>query len=115
MTEIKQINLEKNMVVYNDFTEVDHNKFLETFENYWDKRIAGTDVNPFDMERFMKRGSSKNLKQLIDGKKAEGFDEASLGKKVDPFLMKIIVFGCIIMIVVVVAFVLLNKLGIITF
>jgi len=64
------------------------------------------------MERFMKRGSSKNLKQLIEGKKAEGFMEASLGKKLDPAWIKIILVLALVGVGILILFMILPKLGI---
>jgi len=88
MTDIKEIDVERNKVVFDDFDECNPEKFMLLFQRHLTGLIAGETLNPFDMERFMKRGSSKNLKQLCDGKKAEGFDEASLGKKMDAGMMR---------------------------
>lgn len=90
MVEVKEIDLVKNEITYEDYSKVDYGKFYDAFVEYWNKRIAGETITPFDIERFMKRSSSKNLKQLIDGKKAEGFLEATLGKKMNPELLKMI-------------------------
>lgn len=111
--KIREIKPEENKIIYEDFTEVDYNTFENTMERHFDHRIAGETLSPFDMERFMKRGSSKNLKQLIDGKKAEGFLEASIGKKESPAWVKYVVVGVVICVILVVVFVVLGKLGII--
>jgi hypothetical protein len=111
MVEIKSIDLVNNKVTYADFTEVTHSQFYDRFVSYWNNRIAGETVSPFDMERFMKRGSSKNLKQLLDGKKQEGFMEASIGKKLDPGLMRIIIIGVIVGAGCLIAVVVMKQLG----
>lgn len=113
MVEIKEIDLEKNEVTFADFSKVNHDVFYDAFVNYWNNRIAGETVSPFDMERFMKRGSSKNLKQLVDGKKAEGFMEASIGKKLDPGLMKMIIIMVIIGAAALIAIVVIKQMGLI--
>lgn len=114
MVELKAIDLEKNEVQYENFDRVNYDEFYQTFIAYWKQRIAGETISPFDMERFMKRGSSKNLKQLIEGKKAEGFMEASLGKKLDAGLIKLILIMAVIAVVIVIAFIAMQKLGIIS-
>ena len=111
MVDIISMDLEKNEVTYKNFEKVTHSKFYDAFVAYWTNRIAGETVSPFDMERFMKRGSSKNLKQLLDGKKQEGFMEASIGKKMDPGLMKIIIIGIIVGAGALIAIVVMKQLG----
>ena len=111
MVEIKAMDLEKNEVTYDDFSKVNHGQFYDKFVAYWSQRIAGETVSPFDMERFMKRGSSKNLKQLLDGKKQEGFMEASIGKKMDPGLLRIIIIGVIVGAGCLIAVVVMKQLG----
>ena len=101
--EIKNIDVAKELVVFDDFTEVTPAKFQDKFEQYLKGLVAGETLMPFDMERFMKRGSSKNLKQLVDGKKAEGFDEASLGKKVDAGMMRFFLIMIVVVIIAIVA------------
>ena len=113
MVEIKQMDLENNKIIFEDYTEVNYDKFYDTFVSYWNNRIAGETVSPFDMERFMKRGSSKNLKQLLDGKKAEGFIEAAIGKKLDPGIMKMIVIAVIVGAAAMIALVVIKQMGII--
>jgi len=111
MVEIKEINLTTNEVKFKDSSIVDYNVFYDKFVSYWNNRIAGETISPFDMERFMKRGSSKNLKQLVDGKKAEGFDEASMGKKMNPMLVKMIVIAVVVVAVSLVALIIIQKMG----
>lgn len=100
MVEIKEMNLEDNSLLFDEsggFEKIDFNTFQNKFIAYWDKRIAGETISPFYMERFMKRSSSKNVSQLLHGKKAEGFLEATMGKKMDPGIVKIIVIMVIVM------------------
>jgi hypothetical protein len=98
MVEIKEMDLENNEITYAGTMEkVDYSKFQDAFINYWNNRIAGETISPFYMERFMKRSSSKNVSQLLHGKKAEGFLEATTGKKMDPGIVKIIVIMVIVM------------------
>ena len=112
MVDIKSIDVEKETVVFEDFDECTPEKFLLRFEKYLNGFVAGETLNPFDMERFMKRGSSKNLKQLVDGKKAEGFDEASLGKKLDAGWMKFLLIMVVVVIIAIVAVMALKALKI---
>jgi hypothetical protein len=111
MVEIKQIDLEKNEVTFDDFSKVDYGMFYDKFVSYWKNRIAGETISPFDMERFMKRGSAKNLKQLVDGKKHEGYMEASIGKKLEPGLMRLIIVMVIIGAVALCVVVVLKQMG----
>jgi hypothetical protein len=48
------------------------------------------------MERFMKRGSAKNLDQLLKAKKTEGYLEATIGKKMDAGMLKMILILVVI-------------------
>lgn len=111
MVDLKEIDLEKNEVTYDDYSKVTYDEFYDKFLQFWTKRIAGETINPFDMERFMKRSSSKNLKQLIDASKTEGFMEASLGKKLDAGWIKIILIVGIVCFVVLLGLVIMNKMG----
>lgn len=115
MVELKAIDLDKNEVTYEDHSRVTFDEFYDAFLAHWNHKIAGETLSPFDMERFMKRGSSKNLKQLIEGKKAEGFMEASLGKKIDSGLLKLILIMAVIGIIVVVVLIIVQKMGILQF
>lgn len=54
--------------------------FIKTWDNFWIKRICGETIVFNDMERFMSRTSSKNLKLLMQGKKMEGYLEGSMDK-----------------------------------
>jgi hypothetical protein len=112
MTDIKNIDIEKNKVTFDDFDEVTPEKFMLLFQRHLTGFVAGETLNPFDMERFMKRGSSKNLKQLCDGKKAEGFDEASLGKKMDAGMMRFLLIMLLVVGIAVAAVVVLKALKI---
>ena len=111
MVEIKEMDLENNEITYEDFSKVTFSKFQDTFISFWNKRIAGETLGPFDIERFMKRSSSKNLKQLIDGKKAEGILEATLGKKMDPGMLKMIIIAVIVGAAALIAIVVIKQLG----
>jgi len=113
MVEIKQLDLEKNEVTFDDFSTVDYNTFYDKFVSHWNERIAGETISPFDMERFMKRGSSKNLEQLLVGKKQEGFMEASIGKKIDPNMMKWIIIIVIGGAAALIAVVVIKQMGLI--
>ena len=111
MVEIKRMDLEKNEVTFEDFSTVDYNKFYDAFVSHWNKRIAGETISPFYIERFMKRSSSKNVSQLLHGKKAEGFLEATTGKKMDPGLLKIIIIAVIVGAGALIALVVLKQIG----
>jgi len=113
MVEIKKMDLEKNSVTFADFEEVDFNKFQDAFINHWNGRIAGETISPFYIERFMKRSSSKNVSQLVHGKKAEGFLEATTGKKMDPGLLKMIIIAVIVGAGALIAIVIIKQLGLI--
>lgn len=80
MTDITSVNKAEKSVTFEGGDIINlkdfHNKFVEHFDN----RIAGETILPAHMERFMRRSSSKNLKQLVDGKKAEGYMEGALDK-----------------------------------
>lgn len=111
MVEIKEMDLEKNEVTYEDFSKVDFNKFQDEFISHWNKRIAGETISPFDIERFMKRTSSKNVSQLVHGKKAEGFLEATTGKKMDPGMLRLIIIVVIIGAVAMIAMLVMKQMG----
>ncbi|CAK0762812.1 hypothetical protein CCP3SC1AL1_3180004 [Gammaproteobacteria bacterium] len=96
MVEIREIDLVKNEVTYMDYEKVDFPRFYDAFIAYWNNRIAGETISPFDMERFMKRGSAKNLAQLCKAKKVEGYLEATIGKKMDPAWIKYILIMVVI-------------------
>jgi len=111
MVEIKEMDLENNEITYEDFSKVNFSKFQDKFISHWNKRIAGETISPFDIERFMKRSSSKNLKQLIDGKKAEGILEMTLGKKMDPGMLKFIMIMVVVLAGVGIAFFVMKQMG----
>lgn len=99
MVKIIEMNLDTNEITYEDHSKVNFNNFYDTYQSYWTNKIAGETIRPFDIERFMKRSSSKNLKQLVDAKKAEGFLEATIGKKMDPGMLKMVLILVVIGIV----------------
>ncbi len=113
MVEIKSMDLESNEITYEDFSTVTFSKFQDAFLTYWNKRIAGETISPFDIERFMKRTSSKNVSQLVHGKKAEGFLEATTGKKMDPGMLKMIIVMVIVGAGALIAIVVIKQLGLI--
>jgi hypothetical protein len=53
------------------------------------------------------------VSQLLHGKKAEGFLEATTGKKMDPGLLKIVIIGIIIGAGALIAVVVIKQLGLI--
>lgn len=110
--DIKSVDVDKEVVVFDDFSEVTPQVFQDALIKHLQGFVAGETLIPFDMERFMKRGSSKNLKQLVDGKKAEGFDEASLGKKLDAGWMKFLLIMVIVVVIAIVAVMALKGLKI---
>jgi hypothetical protein len=112
MVELREIDLLKDEVTYLDYNKVDFNKFYDAFVSYWNNRIAGETISPFDMERFMKRGSAKNLSQLCKAKKVEGYLEATIGKKMDPGWMKFIIIMVIIGAVALIAMYVLKTIGV---
>jgi len=59
---------------------VDMDGFKKAWDLFWSERIAGETITFGDMERFMSRTSTKNLKLLMKGKKMEGYLEGSLDK-----------------------------------
>jgi len=111
MVEIKEINLPRNEVTYGDHSKVDYSTFYNAFVAHWNNRIAGETISPFHMERFMKRGSAKNLDQLCKAKKAEGFIEATLGKKMDAGMLKLVLIMVVVGIVACVAVIILKNMG----
>lgn len=112
MIDIKSVDVDKNLVVFEDFDEVTPEKFQLRFTKYFEGFVAGETLNPFDMERFMKRSSSKNMEHLIGGKKMEGFLEASLGKKLDANWLKMILILVVVGVIATVAVLALRSLKI---
>jgi hypothetical protein len=112
MVDLKEIDLVNNTVTYADHTIVSHGEFMDAFTKHWNNRIAGETISPFDMERFMKRGSAKNLSQLCKAKKVEGYLEATIGKKMDPGWFKFIIIMVIIGAVALIAMYVLKTIGV---
>lgn len=96
---IKHINKESKYVLFDDDEKLTVDSYRDAFVKHFDKRIAGETLLPADMERFMNRSSAKNLKQLLDVKKAEGVIEGSMGKKLSPG-MKIALMSIVIIVIV---------------
>ena len=113
MVEIKEMDLENNEVTFGDFSKVNFSKFQDAFISHWNNRIAGETISPFYIERFMKRSSSKNVSQLLHGKKAEGFLEATTGKKMDPGMLKMIIIMVIVGAAALIAIVVIKQMGLI--
>jgi hypothetical protein len=111
MVDLRVIDVDKNEVTFDNFEKVSFNEFQNEFIKHWNGRIAGETISPFDIERFMKRGSSKNLKQLVDGKKAEGFMEATIGRKMDPGLIKMILILAVVGAIALIALFVLKQMG----
>ena len=111
MVEIREMILEENKIVYDDFSMVTYDEFFDKLRSYFNNKIAGETLSPFDMERFMKRTSSKNVSQLVHGKKAEGFLEATTGKKLDFNIGKFILYMIIIVVVVGGVFFVMKMMG----
>ena len=80
MTDIIKIDEKNKAVHYDNGTMITHKDFLIKLKEFFSQRIAGETLVPSDMERFMSRTSSKNLKLLMKGKKMEGYLEGSLDK-----------------------------------
>ena len=92
---------------------VDMNTFMKKWDEFWENRICGETLVFNDMERFMSRTSSKNLKLLMKGKKMEGYMEGSLDKLLTP--KQKIAIGTVITLVMVgvIALVILKNEGLI--
>lgn len=79
------------------------------YVNYFNKRIAGETVMPADFERFISRSSSRNLKQLLDAKKDEGYQEGSMDtelfspKQKKIAIISIVIVAFIVMLIIYVA------------
>ena len=84
MTDITSVNKEQKSVTFEDGEIINVKDFHNKFVKHFSGRIAGETIMPAHMERFMRRSSSKNLKQLVDGKKAEGYMEGALDKTLTP-------------------------------
>lgn len=110
MVDIKAIDLNKDEVTYEDYSKIDYSKFYDAFISYWNNKIVGETLSPFDMERFMKRGSAKNLDQLCKAKKVEGYLEASIGKKLDSGMIKIIIVMVVVAVIALVVVMIVQKM-----
>jgi len=112
VTEIRTVDVKQNKIIYTNGDEVTFQDVKNKLDTYLSKRFVGQTVSLSDMERFMKKSSSKNLKQLLDVKKTEGTLEALIGKKLDPRWIKIILFMALIGVGILILFMILPKLGI---
>jgi hypothetical protein len=113
MVKIREMDLDKNEVTFEDYSKISFSEFQDRLLGFFDSLIAGETLSFSSIERFMKRSSSKNLKQLIEGKKAEGFLEATIGKKLNPMWTKMILLILVLGLVGIVAAVILQKMHII--
>jgi len=77
---IDHVDGKNKKVFFDDGSYITHEDFLKRFTRFFQNRIAGETLVPADMERFMRRTSSKNLELLMKGKKMEGYLEGSQGK-----------------------------------
>ena len=111
MTDIENIKIKELTVVFDDGTTCTYEEFYQKLLEHLDGRIAGETLTHSDMERFMKRSSSKNLKQLIDGKKAEGYMEGVQDKMLSPKSKITIITIVIIMIVAMIGLVIAKNMG----
>ena len=75
MVDISGIDKKERRVYFDDNTSIDYKGFIDKFMIFLQGRIAGETLYPADMERFMRRTSSKNLTALMKGKKMEGYME----------------------------------------
>ena len=80
MVEIESIDEDTKTVYYDDGTNITYEDFIDKYRTFFKNRIAGETLNAEDMERFMRRTSSKNLHLLMQGKKMEGYLEGSMDK-----------------------------------
>jgi len=80
MVDISSIDKQSRTVFFDDGTKIDYKRFIDKFRLFMQGRIAGETLYPADMERFMRRTSSKNLTALMKGKKMEGYMEGSMDK-----------------------------------
>ena len=80
MVDISSIDKQSRTVFFDDGTKIDYKRFIDKFRLFMQCRIAGETLYPADMERFMRRTSSKNLTALMKGKKMEGYMEGSMDK-----------------------------------
>jgi hypothetical protein len=113
MKDIIDVDPEKMTVTYEDNTTVSFNEFEKKFKEHMKGRIAGETLTHSDLERFMKRGSAKNLKQFGDARKAEGYLEATIGKKMSPELVKLLIMIAIIAVIGIVAYFIITKMHLI--
>jgi len=97
----------------NNTTLVSMDKFKDAWDRFWVGRIAGETIVFNDMERFMSRTSSKNLKLLMKGKKMEGYMEGSLDKMLTRGQKIAIGTVITIVMVAVIAIVILKNQGVI--
>lgn len=94
-------------------TTLTFKKFKETWDDFWKKRICAETIVFSDMERFMSRSSSNNLKLLMKGKKAEGYMEGSMDKYLTKGQKIAITSIAVIIMVLTIAVVVLRGQGII--
>jgi len=67
-------------VYFDDGTKITYDEFIEFARNFFKNYIAGETLMPYAIEHFMRRTSSKNLSQLMRGKKMEGYLEGTIDR-----------------------------------
>ena len=107
--EVESVD-ENGTCYFDDGTNITINEFIEQFREFLKRRVAGETLVPADMERFMQRTSSKNLKLLMQGKKQEGFMEAVQNKVLTP-AQKMAIGGVAVIIVVIAVALVIAKSG----
>ena len=80
MVDIRSIDKKTRTVYFDDGSSIDYPGFIDRFRLFMQGRVAGETLYPADMERFMRRTSSKNLTALMKGKKMEGYMEGTMDK-----------------------------------
>jgi len=78
--QIKEIDYGTKTVYFDDGTKITYDEFIDYSKKYFKNLIAGETLMPYAIEFFMRRTSSKNLSQLMEGKKMEGYLEGSMDK-----------------------------------
>jgi len=77
---IKNIDIDRKIVYFTDGTKISYPEFIEYTRHFFQNFIAGETLMPWAIEHFMRRTSSKNLSQLMEGKKMEGYLEGTMDR-----------------------------------
>jgi len=78
--QIKYVDYGSKTVYFDDGTSITYDDFIDYCRRYFKQFIAGETLMPYAIEFFMRRTSSKNLSQLMEGKKMEGYLEGSMDR-----------------------------------